>query len=64
MEESQQDLGVSKLFWELNVTGMKRLICLQQEPKDPDLWVTPTKSTQEAPQSIGTWDVHGNSAQL
>ena len=45
------------------VTGMKPRLSLQQEPKDPDLGFTPTRSTQEAPNSIGNWDVHGSCAQ-
>lgn len=64
MQETQKDLGVSKRFWELNVMGLKPHLSLQQESKDPALVVTPTKSTREAPDSIGTWDIHGSSAQL
>jgi hypothetical protein len=37
MEETQQDLGVTKRLWELHVTDMKPPLSLQQEPKDPDL---------------------------
>ena len=40
-------MGVSKRFWEVNVTGMKPRLSFQQEPKDPDLGVTPTKSTKK-----------------
>ena len=57
-------MGVSKRFWELNVTGMKPRLSLQQKPEDPDLGVTSTKSTQEASDSIGTWHVQYMAALL